>query len=452
MSLKTHAKELILAAFNAAGANGQATVSSRELLAATQVSSATLKRYLDELVQGGHIIRVGNARATRYQLAAAPTLASAATGGEIAASGFPLSLASRRLLLHLRQPLGVRQPVTYQRQLLENYVPNVSFLLPNELAAALALEGQMKGQQPAGTYARKVLEALLIDLSWSSSRLEGNRFTLLATEELFKRGTEGNDSDAIMLLNHKRAIEFLVDAVPEFGLTLPVISNLHSLLMADLLPDSTSLGQVRTKVVNISDTVYVPTQIPDLLREMLERIVNLARLVKNPIEAAFFLWVNLAYLQPFEDGNKRTSRLATNIPLLLYNCAPLSFLDVDVRDYAHAMLGVYEQLDMSLAVDLFAWTYRRSIQKYGVIAESVGGPDPFRLKYRSHLAKAIQLIVREGRKLRDAVGEVQLPADDQDRFRAILEIELSALTPENCARFYLTIRAAEDWIARGRHQ
>ena len=125
----------------------------------------------------------------------------------------------------------------------------------------------MRGQQPAGTYIRKVLEQLLIDLSWSSSKLEGSRYTLLATEELFKSGIEDGDVDSIMLLNHKRAIEFLVDSVPEDGLTSPLIRNLHSLLMQDLMSDPNGLGEIRTKIVNISDTVYVPTQIPSLLEE-----------------------------------------------------------------------------------------------------------------------------------------------------------------------------------------
>ncbi len=187
----------------------------------------------------------------------------------------------------------------------------------------------MQGQQPASTYARKVLEQLLIDLSWSSSRLEGNRYTLLATQELFKSGVpDANghiDADTVMLLNHKRAIEFLVDAVPTYGLTTALIQNLHALLLQDLLADSDALGTIRQTVVNITDTVYVPTQVPSLLQEMLPMVVDKARLIKNPVEAAFFLWVNLAYLQPFEDGNKRCSRLAANIPLMLYNCAPCLF-------------------------------------------------------------------------------------------------------------------------------
>jgi len=157
-----------------------------------------------------------------------------------------------------------------------------------------------------------------------------------------------------MLLNHKAAIEFLVDAVPTQGMTMSLVRNLHAVLMQDLLASTEGLGAIRKKVVNISDTTYVPMQVPAFLEEMLDNVIGKARLVKNPIEAAFFVWVNLAYLQPFEDGNKRTSRLAANIPLMLYNCAPLSFIDVDTNDYALAMLGVYEFLDVSMAVDLFA--------------------------------------------------------------------------------------------------
>ncbi|KAG1244050.1 hypothetical protein G6F65_022025 [Rhizopus arrhizus] len=103
----------------------------------------------------------------------------------------------------------------------------------------------MQGQQPAGTYARRVLEPLLLDLSWSSSRLEGNRYSLLATQELFKRGAAGTDLDAVMLLNHKAAIEFMIDAVPMHGLTSAVIGNLHAILMQHLLPNTRSLGRIR---------------------------------------------------------------------------------------------------------------------------------------------------------------------------------------------------------------
>lgn len=310
----------------------------------------------------------------------------------------------------------------------------------------------MKGQQPAGTYARKVLEPLLIDLSWSSSRLEGNRYSLLATEELFKSGAAAGDMDAVMLLNHKAAIEFLVDAVPEYGLTTSLIQNLHALLMQDLLADASGLGNIRQKVVNISDTTYIPSQVPSLLEEMFGHIIEKARLIKSPAEAAFFLWVNLAYLQPFEDGNKRTSRLSANIPLMLYNCAPLSFLDVDPKDYAFAMMGVYEHCNVALAVDLFDWVYRRSIKKYAVTLESMGVPDPVRLQFREALNEAIGGIVRESKTVEQAVATLSLSSEQAELLRPLLDAELRTLGLHNCARYRLTLGQTKQWIAAGRPQ
>jgi len=221
--------------------------------------------------------------------------------------------------------------VSYERAFVDDYLPNESSLLPGSLAATLYDSGRAGGQQPAGTVARKVLEQLRIDLSWQSSRLEGNRKSLLDTRELFAYGRgDSSDPEVTMLLNHKAAIEFMVDAVPEQGITVPVVRNLHALLMQALLDDPNSPGAIRRRIVAIEGSVYQPTQVPLLLEEVLTEIVDKARLIRNPIEAAFFLWVNLAYLQPFEDGNKRTSRLSANLPLLIYNCAPLSFLDVQI--------------------------------------------------------------------------------------------------------------------------
>ena len=443
----------ILNAFKALQAQGLEGASSSEIHARVGGSYATVGRLLNKLVQENVLVRKGRARATRYFPAPGAEQISEAVHATDRVTGAVSPGWSAQALPvfdKLNRPLGVRQLVTYQRRFVDDYAPNDSFLLPRALAEQLAEEGRMQGQQPAGTYARKVLEQLLIDLSWSSSRLEGNTYSLLATEELFKSGAPPTDSEGVMLLNHKRAIEFLVDAVPGYGLTDSVIRNLHALLMQDLLADSAGLGAIRTKVVNISDTTYVPTQVPQLLEEMLSRIIGKAQLVKNPVEAAFFLWVSIAYLQPFEDGNKRTSRLAANIPLLLYNCAPLSFLDVDPRDYAKAMLGVYELLDVEIAVELFAWTYRRSIRKYQVIVESMGSPDAFRVRHREHLSEAVQRVVREGQPLQQVASGIGVPAEEVGAFREMLEAELNALTPYNCARYRITLGEARGWIGRGK--
>jgi fido (protein-threonine AMPylation protein) len=433
---------------------GAAGVSSTEVIQALGGSSATVRRHLDALCAAGELWRDGKARATRYRLARLPTPLESTTGLPLRATEpenhAAWSPAALRLRRKLDTPLAARDPVTYQRDFVDRYVPNTTWLMPQELANELYRLGRMQDQQPAGTYARKVLEQLLIDLSWASSRLEGNRYTLLATEELFKRGGAGTDVDSVMLLNHKAAIEFLVDAVPMQGLSTPLVRNLHAVLMQDLLVDSNALGAIRQKVVNISDTVYVPTQVPSLLEEMLGSIVDKARLIKNPIETAFFLWVNLAYLQPFEDGNKRTSRLAANIPLMLYNCAPLSFIDVDVHDYARAMLGVYEFCDVSLAADLFGWAYQRSLKKYAVVRESLGAPDLTRLRYRERLTEAMGMVVRERKAVPAVLDELAISEESAPGFRDLLVDELQKLEVFNCARYRLTLSATEAWISAGR--
>jgi hypothetical protein len=144
--------------------------------------------------------------------------------------------------------------------------------------------------------------------------------------------------------------------------------------------------------------------------------VEKAKQVKNPVEAAFFLWVNIAYLQPFEDGNKRTSRMCANLPLMLFNCAPFSFLDVEADDYAIAITGVYERRDVTLATELFAWTYRCSFGKYKVVLESMGLPDAFRARYREQIGEAIRDVVMQGATPPQAIAALAPPTVDQAPF------------------------------------
>jgi fido (protein-threonine AMPylation protein) len=442
------------------------------ITAQVQGKRPTVNRRLAALVAQAAIVQEGAGPMTGYRMAAplgggapvgawtqTPTASqtqqapAAYTLTPTSTSTLPWSAQAFALRAHLTAPIGTRTPVTYRRQFVDDYVPNLSSLLPAHLAHALFNAGRSQGQQPASTYARKVLEPLLIDLSWHSSRLEGNRLSLLDTQTLFAKGRSAtDDDDTTMLLNHKDAIEFMVDAVPDYGVTVPVVRNIQSLLMQGLLDNPDAVGAIRQTVVNITDSVYVPSQVPSLLGEMLGILVEKAQLIKNPVEAAFFLWLQVAYLQPFEDGNKRTSRLCANLPLMLANCAPLSFLDVERGDYALAVMGVYERQDAAMAVDLFEWTYRRSIAKYQVMLASVGSPDPFRAQYREHLAEAIRQVVVAGATLEQALAQLSLPAADGAMFRGILRRELQGLEPFNCARYRLSLRKTEDWIQRGRPQ
>jgi Fic family protein len=406
------------------------------------VSRRTVNRTLARLVAKGDLEKTGSGPATGYRPTSAPShrVNPLARSAEAAA-----------LLADLSRPIGSRTPVTYERAFVDDYVPNQSSLMPRPLAEELHAAGRAQGQQPAGTVARKVLEQLLIDLSWHSSRLEGNRLSLLDTQALFERGRgDANDPDTTMLLNHKDAIEFMVDAVPEQGITVPVVRNLHALLMQGLLFDPLAAGAIRRRIVIIDGSVYTPPQVPMLLESMFEEIIARARLIRNPIEGAFFLWVNVAYLQPFEDGNKRTIRLACNLPLLLSNCAPVSFLGVEQADYATAMLGVYEQRSVALAVELFETTYRRSIEKYRAALGAFGTPDPIRARYRDALGEVMRKVVYGGESAPAAIATVGITPVDVDAFSRIVEQELTHLEIYNCARYRLTGPIVERWIAAGR--
>ena len=430
-----------------------------------QIPRPSLNRILRDLLAAGLIAKQGAGRATRYTgvdltNAAAQTLphgsATPATPATPAAPAEPglivWSDTARALIESLRAPLGTRTPVGYESSFVEEYVPNESSLLPPQLAVNLFNAGRSKDQQPAGTYAREVLQQLLIDLSWSSSRLEGNSKSLIDTKALFELTEHAGpiDEDTVMLLNHKSAIEFMVDAVPTEGITVPVVIDVQALLMRDLLRDARDIGSIRRRVVSIDGSIYSPSNIPTLLEETLHLIVDKARLVRNPVEAAFFLWINVAYLQPFADGNKRTSRLCANMPLMLYNCAPLSFLDVDRTDYATAMLGVYEQRNVSAAVELFESIYRRSIQKYSVLRASLGVPDPVRARYRTTLNELMQFVVFHGQTLEDALLHVTIEAADLAALRAIANTELDHLEQYNCARYNLARGMTQKWIDAGR--
>lgn len=333
----------------------------------------TVNRALANLAKTGRLERHGAGRAIVYRIPEAAGAASSETTAAVERTlstleqtqqALPWSPQARARVAQLSEPLGTRKPITYQRSFVDNYIPNASSFLPALLASQLYEAGRSKDQLPAGTYARKVLEQLLIDLSWFSSRLEGNRKSLLDTRHLFEKGrSETDDKDATMLLNHKEAIEFLVDAVPTEGITVPVVRNIQSLLMRDLLADPADLGAIRKKIVNIQDTVYVPSQVPNLLEEMLGHIVDKARQVRNPVEASFFLWVNIAYLpsevesfaEAFFDPKRKQAGLHAYLKPAADRFAELSETEPEDADQFRKDLGtflrMYDFLSQLVAYD-----------------------------------------------------------------------------------------------------
>jgi DNA-binding Lrp family transcriptional regulator len=300
-------------------------------------SRRTLGRRLAELVKEGKLRREGAARAARYF--GVSEAAPAAWRREAADEAYvPLSEQGRAIRDFIRRPAGERRPVGYQREFLDRYVPNRSSYLPESMRQHLHHIGQspVGSERPAGTYARQILGRLLIDLSWASSRLEGNTYSRLDTERLiqFVQAVEGKDAtETQMILNHKAAIEFLVDQAEEVSFNRYAILNLHALLSENLLSNPEASGRLRRIPVEITGSVFHPLAIPQVLEECFDQILDTARAIQNPFEQSFFMMVHIPYLQPFEDVNKRVSRLAANIPLIQRNLCPLSFVDVPERAY-----------------------------------------------------------------------------------------------------------------------
>ena len=445
----THEAVLKAVAQSAAGAN----IEQIEAQLPQPPTRRTLQRWLNALVGQGRLRKEGQARSTRYLLPvqAAPEAADAAPGDVF----FPLSDEARAIDIAVRQPVQHRTPVGYRRSFLDSYRPNTTFYLHAALRAELQALGQVAAHnEPAGTYARSIANRLLIDLSWNSSRLEGNTYSLLETERLLSAGdaAEGKGAlEAQMILNHKAAIEFLMDCTPDMGFNRYTLLNLHALLSDNLLPDPTASGRLRTVAVGIGQAVFLPLEGPQLIAECFAQVLDTAAAIQDPLEQAFFAMVHLPYLQPFEDVNTRVSRLAANIPLIQHNLCPLSFVDVPPAAYISAMLGVYELNRIELLRDVFAWAYKRSCARYSAVRQSLGEPDPFRLRYRALIFDTVAEVVRAAMNKQRAIAFVarqarqHLPPADQHRVVEVTETELMSLHAGNMARYRLRPSEFEAW-------
>jgi Fic family protein len=416
-----------------------------------EIPTDTLRYRLRRLVEDGRLLREGERRWTRYFAPATPSDWDQVFDG----SFVPVSSGGKQILVHLGRPPEARQPVGYDRSFIEAYRPGESSYLGDEERALLERTGrQITGSQPAGTYARQLLDRLLIDLSWNSSRLEGNTYSLLDTRRLISFSTEAEGKDRLeaqMILNHKDAIEFLVESVDEIGFNRYSILNLHALLANNLLPDPAAPGRLRRMPVAIQESTYVPLEVPQVIEECFDIFLEKAGAIEDPFEQSFFTMVHLPYLQPFDDVNRRVSRLAANISLIKANLCPLSFVDVPRKMYTQAVLGIYELQRVDLLRDVFLWAYQRSSARYAAIRQSIGEPDPFRLRYREAIRELVSEIVRASMNRPAATRHVsrwaldRIDSDQRERFREVVESELLALHEGNFARYRISPSEFDAW-------
>jgi Fic/DOC family len=413
----------------------------------------TLQRRLQKLVEQNRLTTVGESIALVYKAVSGAEAQLAGVAElelyvSVSAEGAAIRDQVRRALMH-------RRPVGYRREFLQAYLPGTTFYLPESLRRQLHDMGRTPdGERPAGTYAREILGRLLVDLSWASSKLEGNTYSRLDTQNLIEFGQIARGKDAIetqMILNHKAAIEMLIEDVDEVGFDAFTFKNLHAVLSQDLMRDPQASGRLRRRPVEVSGTVFHPLALPQVIEDCFQLLLDKATAIPDPFEQAFFLMVQLPYLQPFEDVNKRVSRIGANIPLIKHNLCPLSFIDVPERAYIEGTLGVYELNRVDLLRDVFVWAYERSCQRYLAITQSMVEPDPLKIKYREALIQAVQAVVK-GLKPPSQEVIVRLSAEhaeeaDRSAFAAVLMTALRQLHEGSVARYRLRRSEYSAWQA-----
>lgn len=313
-------------------------------------SDATLKRLIASLVAKGSLVVEGKGRATRYSLSPQAHLL------------MPLNLDT-----YFAQDIDERQVQTsFNFDLIRQQLPQINLFSNEEQRLLDSLQAEFRehiGAMTENEY-RKEMERLGIDLSWKSSQIEGNTYSLLETERLLResRTADGKTKEeAVMLLNHKDALRFVLDN-PNYlqQLSIGHIEDIHQLLTKELAVDK----GIRRRRVGVTGTNYRPLDNEFQIREALRDTCELINGKANIFEKALLALVLISYIQAFADGNKRTARITSNALLIANGYCPLSFRTVDSIDYKKAMLVFYEQNNLYAFKQIFIQQFEFAVKEY----------------------------------------------------------------------------------------
>ena len=313
-------------------------------------SDATLKRMIAAGIKAGDIVAEGKARATRYRLSPQAQLL------------MPLNLDT-----YFALEVDKRQVQrSYNFELINGLLTETRLFSDKEQAHLDALQDEFRQHvnELTDNEYRKEMERLGIDLSWKSSQIEGNTYTLLETERLLRESktAEGKTrEEAVMLLNHKESLNFILDN-PDYlqELTVSHIEDIHQLLTKDLSIDK----GLRRHRVGITGTNYHPLDNEFQIREAMREACELINSKSNIFEKALLTLLLLSYIQPFSDGNKRTARITSNALLIANDYCPLSFRSIDSIDYKKAMLIFYEQNNLYAFKQIFIEQFEFAVKEY----------------------------------------------------------------------------------------
>ncbi|NOY49279.1 MAG: Fic family protein [Chlorobi bacterium] len=313
-------------------------------------SLATVKRILSKLIQESLIITTGKGKSTRYNLSPVYKL-----------------FESIDIEKYYEKELDERQiNESFNFSIISDILSKTDLFTNKEISQLNALQETFKKNisELSEFEYKKELERLAIDLSWKSSQIEGNTYSLLETERLLKEketASGKSKEEAAMLLNHMDAIDFIVEN-PDylFPLTISKIEDIHSILTKELAVDR----NIRKRRIGISGTNYKPIDNEFQIKEALSATCDLINHKKNVFEQALLALVVISYIQPFVDGNKRTARIVSNAILINHNYCPISFRTVDSVDYKKAMLLFYEQNNITSFKKIFIEQYEFAVKTY----------------------------------------------------------------------------------------
>ena len=313
-------------------------------------SIATIKRILSKLISEKLISTTGKGKSTRYQL-----------------SPFYKLFENIGIEQYYKNDIDERTIVkNFNFSLLTEILPNVNLFTESELKKLSNFQNEFTQNisELSEFQYKKELERLAIDLSWKSSQIEGNTYSLLETEKLLKEKETASGKtkeEAVMLLNHKEAIDFIVDN-PDYlyPLTVSKIEDIHSILTKELAVDR----NIRKRRVGISGTNYRPIDNEFQIKEALSKMCDLINEKVNVFEQALLALILISYIQPFVDGNKRTARIVSNAILINHKYCPISFRTVDSIDYKKAMLLFYEQNNVTVFKKIFIEQFEFAVKTY----------------------------------------------------------------------------------------
>lgn len=445
---------------------GMTLAGIRKALSEQPIAYRTSQRRISDLLSSRFIMAQGKARARTfrpvmsapesYETPTYPTTPQPPPGpqpeGDVELSAEALEqfqLVSQKG--HLR---GLSQ---YRQELLESYVPNQTQYIDDGTLARLMDLGKRRSHLVTETSElKRMYDRFLVDLSWNSARLDGYSYSQVEAERILQVGEVPPDTDILgaqIFANHREGLDFLRSLGATAKADRFTTLNLHSVLSDNLSADPTEGGRLRTGPVHIPGSSFLPLEEDELIEEEFGLVLAKASQISHPIEKAFFLVLHLHYLQPFASANNLTARLLCNIPLLTEGLFPISFAGIPASLFQAALNAVYELNEFELLKEVFAWSYKKSVEHLSLPRTTSAQPNIFRLKYRESIRAFIREVVRLKFEVKDVPSIIlpwmrdRIPEIDQDTFCKTVAIEIQSIHEGNCARYQLNPREYYEWKA-----